>query len=343
MQRRRQASGETVKCDCHATADGRHHQGQHRHRRHRLEHSRPDLRAQAAQRSIRSPGTRPFRPAPSCRRTSIRRRTSSSTCSRAASTWCSTARTSSATAGDLIRLPMGIPHGIFNKSDQPMKCLFWVTPTRKLYDLFWAIHSHEGAEARRGRGALGQARGRCSCRRRRRDVPSRSASGPRRRVGSGMQHRATGHAALPPAGSPALRKARGRGIAAHDRLALLERQHVVDIGEAVRRALPRPRRSRPPARRCGSCARSARSAAAAPARRPRAPAPDARRRTSRSARQRASRIACEAPFEPTGYIGCAASPSSVTRPCDQRGSGSRSHIGYSQNSGVASISACAST
>jgi quercetin dioxygenase-like cupin family protein len=45
-----------------------------------------------------------------------------------------------ATAGDLIRLPMKIPHGIFNKSDQTVKCLFWVSPTRKLYDLFWAIH-----------------------------------------------------------------------------------------------------------------------------------------------------------------------------------------------------------
>jgi quercetin dioxygenase-like cupin family protein len=46
-----------------------------------------------------------------------------------------------ATTGDLIRLPMQIPHGIFNKSDQAVKCFFWVTPTRKLYDLFWAIHS----------------------------------------------------------------------------------------------------------------------------------------------------------------------------------------------------------
>ena len=46
-----------------------------------------------------------------------------------------------ATAGDLIRLPMNIPHGLFNKSDQVVKCFFWVTPTRKLYDLFWAIHS----------------------------------------------------------------------------------------------------------------------------------------------------------------------------------------------------------
>ena len=46
-----------------------------------------------------------------------------------------------ATTGDLIRLPMQIPHGIFNKTDQTVKCFFWVTPTRKLYDLFWAIHS----------------------------------------------------------------------------------------------------------------------------------------------------------------------------------------------------------
>lgn len=46
-----------------------------------------------------------------------------------------------ATPGDLVRLPMGIPHGIFNKSDAVAKCLFWVSPTRRLYDLFWGIHS----------------------------------------------------------------------------------------------------------------------------------------------------------------------------------------------------------
>ena len=43
--------------------------------------------------------------------------------------------------GDLVKMPMGIPHGIFNKSDRTVKCFFWVSPTRKLYDLFWAIHS----------------------------------------------------------------------------------------------------------------------------------------------------------------------------------------------------------
>jgi quercetin dioxygenase-like cupin family protein len=46
-----------------------------------------------------------------------------------------------ASSGDLIRMPMGIPHGIFNKSDRTVKCFFWVSPTRRLYDLFWAIHN----------------------------------------------------------------------------------------------------------------------------------------------------------------------------------------------------------
>ncbi len=31
--------------------------------------------------------------------------------------------------------------GIFNKSDQTAKVLFWVSPTRKLYDLFWGLHN----------------------------------------------------------------------------------------------------------------------------------------------------------------------------------------------------------
>ena len=43
--------------------------------------------------------------------------------------------------GDLIRLPKGLPHGIFNKTDTDVKCLFWVAPSRRLYDLFWALHN----------------------------------------------------------------------------------------------------------------------------------------------------------------------------------------------------------
>lgn len=44
-----------------------------------------------------------------------------------------------ARAGDLVRLPMGKPHGLFNRSGAMLTCLFWVTPTARLYDLFVAI------------------------------------------------------------------------------------------------------------------------------------------------------------------------------------------------------------
>lgn len=46
----------------------------------------------------------------------------------------------SAGPGDTVRLPMGEPHGIFNKSDATVKVLFWVAPTGRLYDLFQGIH-----------------------------------------------------------------------------------------------------------------------------------------------------------------------------------------------------------
>lgn len=44
-----------------------------------------------------------------------------------------------ATTGDLIVMPMGSKHGIFNKSDKPVRALFWVAPALKLYDLFTQI------------------------------------------------------------------------------------------------------------------------------------------------------------------------------------------------------------
>lgn len=45
-------------------------------------------------------------------------------------------------AGDLIRLPQGVPHGIFNRSGTELTtCLFWVSPTRRLWDLFEKIHN----------------------------------------------------------------------------------------------------------------------------------------------------------------------------------------------------------
>jgi mannose-6-phosphate isomerase-like protein (cupin superfamily) len=45
-----------------------------------------------------------------------------------------------AKAGDLVRMPRGIPHGYFNKSDAPARALFWVSPARKLEALFDALH-----------------------------------------------------------------------------------------------------------------------------------------------------------------------------------------------------------
>lgn len=44
-----------------------------------------------------------------------------------------------ASDGDLIRLPRSVPHGIFNHSENDITCLFWVSPTRLLWDLFQAI------------------------------------------------------------------------------------------------------------------------------------------------------------------------------------------------------------
>ncbi|MEM6549738.1 MAG: cupin domain-containing protein [Pseudomonadota bacterium] len=43
--------------------------------------------------------------------------------------------------GDVIRLPMGIAHGIFNRSGATATCMFGVAPTRRLFDLFNAIHN----------------------------------------------------------------------------------------------------------------------------------------------------------------------------------------------------------
>jgi quercetin dioxygenase-like cupin family protein len=47
----------------------------------------------------------------------------------------------SAGPGDLIRLPRGIPHGIFNRGQADATCLFWVSPARMLWELFEKIHN----------------------------------------------------------------------------------------------------------------------------------------------------------------------------------------------------------
>lgn len=47
---------------------------------------------------------------------------------------------SKARAGDLVRMPRGVPHGYFNKSDTPCRALFWVSPAGRLKDLFEQLH-----------------------------------------------------------------------------------------------------------------------------------------------------------------------------------------------------------
>ena len=51
-----------------------------------------------------------------------------------------------AVAGDLVRMPRGIPHGYFNKSDKPARAMFWVSPARKLEALFEKLHNLEDPE-----------------------------------------------------------------------------------------------------------------------------------------------------------------------------------------------------
>jgi quercetin dioxygenase-like cupin family protein len=42
--------------------------------------------------------------------------------------------------GSLVKMPRGIPHGYFNTSDEPTRCLFWVTPAGRLKELFDRLH-----------------------------------------------------------------------------------------------------------------------------------------------------------------------------------------------------------
>lgn len=41
--------------------------------------------------------------------------------------------------GDVVRMPMGEEHGIFNRSGAEATCVFGVAPARKLFDLFGAL------------------------------------------------------------------------------------------------------------------------------------------------------------------------------------------------------------
>ncbi len=49
--------------------------------------------------------------------------------------------------GDLVRMPRGLPHAYYNRGDVPARALFWVTPARRLKELFDGLHDmNEPAE-----------------------------------------------------------------------------------------------------------------------------------------------------------------------------------------------------
>lgn len=52
-----------------------------------------------------------------------------------------------ARAGDLVRMPAGIPHGYYNLSDRPTRALFWVSPARQLRALFEVLHDMTDLDA----------------------------------------------------------------------------------------------------------------------------------------------------------------------------------------------------
>ena len=43
--------------------------------------------------------------------------------------------------GDTVRMPMGVAHGIFNRSGKTASCTFGVAPCGKLFDLFGQLHN----------------------------------------------------------------------------------------------------------------------------------------------------------------------------------------------------------
>jgi quercetin dioxygenase-like cupin family protein len=52
-----------------------------------------------------------------------------------------------AKAGDLVRMPRGVPHAYYNNQTVAARALFWVTPARRLRALFDRLHDLQDLEA----------------------------------------------------------------------------------------------------------------------------------------------------------------------------------------------------
>lgn len=47
----------------------------------------------------------------------------------------------SAGAGELVRMPRGIPHAFYNNTGRPVQALFWAAPARRLMQLYQRLHN----------------------------------------------------------------------------------------------------------------------------------------------------------------------------------------------------------
>jgi quercetin dioxygenase-like cupin family protein len=52
----------------------------------------------------------------------------------------------SAGPGDLVRMPRGLPHAYYNRTDAEARSVFWVSPGGKLASLFGLLHDLEDPE-----------------------------------------------------------------------------------------------------------------------------------------------------------------------------------------------------
>ncbi|MGG7566767.1 cupin domain-containing protein [Rhodovulum sp. DZ06] len=49
--------------------------------------------------------------------------------------------------GDMLCMPKGIPHGLFNRSGAEVTTLFWVSPSDKIWELFCTLDGMSDPEA----------------------------------------------------------------------------------------------------------------------------------------------------------------------------------------------------
>ena len=48
--------------------------------------------------------------------------------------------------GDLVRMPRGVPHAYYNRSDEAARSVFWVSPGGRLANLFGLLHDLQDPE-----------------------------------------------------------------------------------------------------------------------------------------------------------------------------------------------------